>query len=205
MPAGQLFIISSPSGGGKSTILEQVMADLPGLSFSVSHTTRQPRANETEGREYHFVDREHFIRMRDQGKFLEWAEVHGNLYGTSIEAVQDMLDSGLDVILDIDIQGARQIKNNKDLRPISIFIIPPSLAELERRLTERATDNPEAIDLRLKNAVGEMVDTSSYDHVIVNDDLDEAVSLVKAVILSERSRNRRGFSGLALPEILPAD
>ena len=143
--------------------------------------------------------------MRSEGIFVEWAEVHDNLYGTSINAVKEMLDSGVDVILDIDIQGARQIKDHKDLRAVSIFVIPPSLAELERRLTERATDRLETIALRLKNAIGEMADTSHYDHVIVNDDLENAIALVKAVILSERSRGRRGFSGQPLPEILPAD
>ncbi len=206
MPTGQLFIVSAPSGGGKTTILKQVMADLPALSFSVSHTTRPPRQNETDGHDYYFTDRAHFKQMRDQQKFLEWAEVHGNLYGTSLNSVTEQLAAGTDVILDIDVQGARQVKEAKDLRPISIFIIPPSLAELERRLTGRAADQHEreAIKLRLANAIKEMADISRYDHLIVNDQLDEAIEMVKGVILAERSRGRRTFSGLPLPEIIPA-
>jgi guanylate kinase len=206
MPTGQLYIVSAPSGGGKTTILKQVMADLPALSFSVSHTTRPPRQNETDGHDYYFTDRTHFKQMRDQQKFLEWAEVHGNLYGTSLNSVTEQLDSGIDVILDIDVQGARQVKENANLKPISIFIIPPSLAELERRLTGRAADQHEreAIKLRLANAVKEMADISRYDHLIVNDELDEAIEMVKGVILAERSRGRRAFSGFPLPETIPA-
>jgi guanylate kinase len=204
MSTGQLYIVSAPSGGGKTTILKQVMADLPALSFSVSHTTRPPRQNETDGHDYHFTDRARFSQMRDQQKFLEWAEVHGNLYGTSLNSVTEQLAAGTDVILDIDVQGARQVQEATDLRPISIFIIPPSLAELERRLTGRAADQHEreAIKLRLDNAVREMADINRYDHLIVNDELNEAVAMVRAVILAERSRVRRAFSGLPLPAIL---
>jgi len=203
MSTGQLYIVSAPSGSGKTTILKQVMVELPALSFSVSHTTRPPRKNETDGRDYYFTDRDNFTRMRDERKFLEWAEVHGNLYGTSLNSVTEQLASGIDVLLDIDVQGARQVREATDLRPISIFIIPPSLAELERRLSGRGTDQRETIDLRLENAVREMTDISLYDHLIVNDHLSEAIAMVKAVILAERSRERRAFSGSPLPEIVP--
>ena len=202
---GQLYIISAPSGGGKTTILKQVMADLPALSFSVSHTTRAPRKNELDGRDYYFIDRDLFSQMRDERQFLEWAEVHTNLYGTSLSSVTEQLASGIDVILDIDIQGARQVRETEDLQPISIFILPPSMAELEKRLTARAADQREreAIKLRLGNAAREMADISQYDHLIVNDDLNEAITMVKAVILADRSRQRRSFSGDHLPEIIP--
>jgi len=203
MPTGQLFIVSAPSGAGKTTILKQVIAELPALSFSVSHTTRPPRANEIEGRDYYFTARDRFEHMRAEGKFLEWAEVHGNLYGTSLVSVTEQLATGIDVILDIDVQGARQVREAEDLRPVSIFINPPSLAELERRLSGRGTDPRETIDLRLENAVREMADIGRYDHLIVNDELSEATTMVKAVVLAERSRIRRAFSGRSLPEIVP--
>ena len=181
---GQLFIISAPSGAGKTTILRQVMADLPGLAFSVSHTTRAPRPGEVNGRDYHFVDRPSFERLRSAGDFLEWAEVHTNLYGTSRSAVADQLAAGLDVILDIDVQGARQIRGIPGLAALSLFILPPSLAELEKRLSGRGTDSPEVVRLRLENALREITACGDYDHRIINDRLAEAVEMVQAVILS---------------------
>ena len=202
MISGQLFIVSAPSGAGKTTILKPVMADLPALSFSVSHTTREPRAGEIDGRDYHFIDRTDFARMRDNHEFLEFAEVHGNLYGTSLQAVIEQLESGTDVILDIDVQGARQIKGNKDISPATIFIVPPSMAELKKRLTGRATDSEETIRLRLENATREMASLAMYDHVIINDELDEAIEMVKAVILAARSRAKRNRSGAPVPEFM---
>lgn len=198
--SGQLFIISAPSGAGKTTILRQVMAELPGVAFSVSHTTRAPRAGEVNGRDYHFVDRQSFERLRASGDFLEWAEVHTNLYGTSRSAVADQLAAGLDVVLDIDVQGARQVRAVPGLTPISIFILPPSLAELEKRLSGRGTDGAEVIRLRLENAIREISESTGYDHRIINDKLDEAVEMVKAVVLAARSRAGRSRSGAPLPE-----
>ncbi|HSH14078.1 MAG TPA: guanylate kinase [Desulfurivibrionaceae bacterium] len=197
---GQLFIISAPSGAGKTTILRQVMAELPGLAFSVSHTTRAPRAGEVNGQDYHFVDRGTFERLRATGDFLEWAEVHTNLYGTSRSAVAGQLAAGLDVILDIDVQGARQVRTIPELAAISLFILPPSLAELENRLSGRGTDAPEVIRLRLENAILEISESTGYDHRIINAKLDEAVEMVKAVILAARSRTDRGWNGEPLPE-----
>ncbi|MEN8134401.1 MAG: guanylate kinase [Thermodesulfobacteriota bacterium] len=202
MISGQLFIISAPSGAGKTTILKPVMADLPALSFSISHTTRAPRTGEIDGRDYHFVNRTAFARMRDNHEFLEFAEVHGNLYGTSLKAVIDQLESGTDLILDIDVQGVRQIKGNKDISPITIFIVPPSLAELRKRLTGRATDSEETISLRLDNAIREIASLAMYDHVIINDELDEAIEMVKAVILAARSHAKRNRSGAPVPEFI---
>lgn len=202
MISGQLFIISAPSGAGKTTILKPVMAALPSLSFSVSHTTRAPRAGEIDGRDYHFVNRADFARMRDNHEFLEFAEVHGNFYGTSLKAVTEQLASGTDVILDIDVQGARQIMANKDIKPVTIFIVAPSMAELKKRLSGRATDSEETIRLRLENAIREMASLDMYDHVIINDELDEAIEMVKAVILAARSRAKRNRSGAPVPEFL---
>lgn len=202
MSSGQLFIISAPSGAGKTTILKPVMADLPALSFSVSHTTRAARTGELDGRDYHFVSMADFIKMRDNNDFLEFAEVHGNCYGTSLQAVIEQLESGIDVILDIDVQGAKQIKDNQDINPVTIFIVPPSMAELKKRLTGRATDSEETIQLRLENATREMASMAMYDHIIINDKLDEATEMVKAVILAIRSRTKRDRSGSPLPEFM---
>lgn len=198
--SGQLFIISAPSGAGKTTILGRVMTELPGLAFSVSHTTRPPRAGEVDGRDYHFVDRPTFERLRAAGDFLEWAEVHNNLYGTSRSAVAGQLAAGSDVILDIDVQGARQVRQLPELAPVSLFILPPSLVELEKRLSGRGTDKPEVIRLRLENAAREIGQCGGYDHRIINDQLEEAVEMVKAVILAARSRSGRDRSGRPLPE-----
>lgn len=165
---GTVFILSAPSGGGKSTILKRVMAAVPGLVFSVSHTTRQPRPNEQNGRDYHFVARREFLEIRDQDPsgFLEWAEVHGNMYGTSRHSVQQQLFDGLDVVLDIDVQGARQLRNELD--SVSVFIAPPSLGELEKRLRRRGTEEEHILQLRLQNAKKELKATVEYDYLIIS-------------------------------------
>lgn len=195
MSIGRLFVISAPSGAGKTTLLREVMAKTPGLAFSVSHTTRKPRPNEENGHDYHFVDRNEFEEIRAQGVFLEWAEVHGNLYGTSLPAAQQELDLGFDVVLDIDVQGAESIKKSGLIDAVSIFIAPPSMVELERRLRGRATDNEETITLRLVNAAKEIEEAKKYEYLIVNDTFDEAIELLRAVILAERARGHRLPSG----------
>lgn len=195
MKGGQLFIISAPSGSGKTSVVKGVMATLPGLAFSVSHTTRQPRALEENGVDYFFTDRAGFLAMRDSHAFLEWAEVHGNLYGTSQAAVRNQLARGIDIILDIDIQGARQLRENLELHPVFIFIAPPSRQELERRLIGRGTESSESIELRCRNALAEMADLDLYDYLIVNDKLDEAITMLRSIIIAERSRSRRLLSG----------
>ena len=146
---GDLFVISAPSGAGKSTLCHRLMEETPGVAFSVSHTTRAPRKGEVDGVDYHFVSKEQFMHMVEQEEFLEWAEVHGNCYGTSRSAVTAMLENGQDVLLDIDVQGAMQVR---DVFPESvlIFILPPSLQVLERRLRNRGTDTEETIRLRLE-------------------------------------------------------
>jgi guanylate kinase len=172
------------------------MADLPGLAFSVSHTTRPRRQGEEDGFDYHFVSRKTFqkILSSDSSGFLEWAEVYGNLYGTSREEVVKQIDTGKDVILDIDVQGAIQVQQSAD--PVSIFVSPPSMKELERRLRHRGTENEKELKVRLENAVKELALSSRYDYFIVNDRLDDAVESLRAIIISERSRRRRSPAGL---------
>jgi guanylate kinase len=190
-----LIVLSAPSGCGKTTLLKRVMADLPGLVFSVSHTTRAPRAGEKEGRDYFFVSREEFASLRDcrPSGFLEWAEVHGNLYGTGREGVERQRAGGLDVILDIDVQGAAQVRASSD--PVTVFIAPPSLDELGRRLRGRGTEDEKTIALRLAGAEKEMQAAKDYKYLIVNDDLDEAVESLRCVLIGERLRRRRNRAG----------
>ena len=190
-----LFVLSAPSGCGKTTMLRRVMEMLPGLAFSVSHTTRAPREGEVDGRDYHFVSREEFMALRDRqpSGFLEWAEVHGNFYGTGRDEVERQLAAGLDVILDIDVQGAAQVRENAE--PVTIFIAPPSLDELARRLRGRGTEDEATLSLRLANAAKEMEAAGSYDYLIVNDDLDQAVDSLRSVFVAERLKRRRLWNG----------
>jgi guanylate kinase len=195
MSRGKLFVISAPSGAGKSTLLKRLLAELPNLAFSVSHTTRAPRRGESNGREYHFIDRPTFAGMRTDQAFLEWAEVHGNLYGTSRAAIEAQQAKGLDVFLDIDVQGARQLRDYGQPEAIFLFIAPPSWDELEKRLRGRGTDPEETVQLRLNNARHEMEDADRYDYLVVNDQLDEAVEVLRAVIIAERCKARRNPNG----------
>ncbi len=151
-----------------------------------------------EGRDYFFVSSDEFSRRRQRGDFLEWAEVHGNLYGTSRQAVTDRLAQGQDCVLDIDVQGARQLREHRDLNPVFVFIAPPSLTELERRLTGRQTESAATLALRLANARTELAALDLYDYVIVNDDLSQAQTLLAALILERRARGRRGYDGRPL-------
>jgi guanylate kinase len=197
MSNGILLVLSAPSGCGKTTILRQVMADLPGLAFSVSHTTRQPRPGEEDGRDYHFVTPEQFRAIRDEqpSGFLEWAEVHGNFYGTSRADVETRLTAGMDVVLDIDIQGGVQIRRNAE--PVTVFIAPPSLTELEQRLRGRGTETEQSLNIRLANAEKEMQAAPDYTYLVVNDQLDQAVLALQAIIIAERCRRRRNPDGTA--------
>jgi guanylate kinase len=195
MQHGILFIISAPSGTGKTTILKKTLAAMDNIAFSVSHTTRSPREDEQEGVAYHFVDKDTFAAMRRQGLFLEWAEVHGNLYGTSIDSVRTATEKGVDIILDIDVQGALLVNEKSEDENVSIFIVPPSLAELKRRLTGRSSETKADIAARLENAEEEMKSIGRYDYVIINDTVERAVKVMKSIIIAERSRKRRGLSG----------
>lgn len=199
MVRGLLLVVSAPSGAGKSTLLARVMARIPGLAFSVSHTTRKPRVGEVPGRHYHFIERTRFEEMIVANLFLEWASVHNNFYGTSLQSVADQLADGLDVILDIDVQGAAILRRNTAMVDAQIFIAPPGLVELERRLRSRATEDEESIRLRLENARSEMQSADDYDYLIVNDQLDAAVDLLCAIIVAERAKARRLPSGQPIP------
>jgi len=198
MTFGNLFIISAPSGTGKTTILKKIIATMDNVGFSVSHTTRTPRSVEQDGIDYFFVDIDTFVDMKQQGLFLEWAEVYGNLYGTSSRAVAEATEKGLDIILDIDVQGGRQIKEKLGDKGIFVFIAPPSLEELARRLAGRSTEPEEVIAVRLQNAREEMKSINQYDYVIINDTIAEAVKVLKSIIIAERSKKRRGLSGAPL-------
>ena len=195
MKNGNLFIISAPSGTGKTTILKRVIVELKNIVFSVSHTTRSPRLGEEKDVDYFFVDKSTFVTMQDQGLFLEWAEVHGNLYGTCSNTVQAITEQGIDIILDIDVQGARQLMDKLKNKGVFVFISPPSLHELEKRLVNRGTESDSVIATRLNNAHDEMKSLEYYDYVIVNDRVDQAVDELKSIIIAERSRKRRGISG----------
>lgn len=190
-----LLVLSAPSGCGKTTIVNRVMRNLPGLVFSVSHTTRLPRAGEQDGVQYHFVDQAAFLAIRDQHPtgFLEWAEVHGNFYGTSAAEVERHQQAGADVLLDIDVQGAAQVCQRAN--PVTIFIAPPSLTVLEQRLRGRGTEDEATVAMRLNNARKELACVNAYDYLIINDRLDEAVESLRSIIIAERSRRRRNPSG----------
>lgn len=189
---GNIYIFSGPSGVGKSSIIKELMADISGLGYSVSHTSRPPRHNETNGVDYHFVSEDTFRRMIDDRAFVEWATVYDHFYGTSAQGLRSQTETGLDVILDIDSQGAKNIRSLfKD--SVLIYILPPSLETLKLRLRSRATDNTDVIENRYKEAVNDLKNCAWYDYLIINDDLVKAVSEVKAVILSNRCRNSRMY------------
>jgi len=185
-----LIIISSPSGGGKGTIIKEVLEALPDVGYSISLTTRPPRFGEEEGRHYHFVTKRQFEDEIANDTFLEYAEVHGNYYGTSRSQTERITNEGRDVILEIDVQGALQVMEK--LRPaVSIFIMPPSFDVLKARLTSRATENNEDLELRLRNSHDEIEQFERFDYVVVNDQVAIAARKVVAIILAERQRRDR--------------
>ena len=184
---GQVLVVCAPSGTGKSTLIEMLRQEYPNFGFSVSYTTRPPRGQEQNGREYNFVSRETFVAMRSRGEFCEWAEVHGNYYGTATKPVSDMLDAGKDVLFDIDVQGAKQLKKTF-YKGTFVFLLPPSREELVRRLEGRGTDSAESIARRLGNAAGEMEQAEFFDYWVVNDKLDMAYQELRAVYLAGRCK-----------------
>lgn len=180
--SGRLIVLSGPSGVGKDTVLVELFRRDPRLRYSVSYTTRPPRPGELDGVSYSFVDRPTFEAMAAAGEFLEWAEVHGYLYGTSLRRVVDHLARGEDVVLKIDVQGAGRVRRRVEGNAIFLFLEPPSLGELQRRLTLRRTEDAATRDLRMDNALAELAEAEHYDHRIVNDDLDRAVAEILAII-----------------------
>ncbi len=184
-PIGQLFVLSGPSGVGKSSLREGVRKRLPGLAYSISYTTRPPRQGEKEGKDYHFVSLETFLAMKESGAFVEWAQVHGSYYGTSLEQLSKHLQDRRDVLLEIDVQGAHKIKEQFP-QACFIFVLPPDDETLEKRLMERGTEQGEDIEERLENSSRELLEASWYDYTIINDVLEEAVEELAAIILSAR-------------------
>ncbi|MBN1849989.1 MAG: guanylate kinase [Deltaproteobacteria bacterium] len=187
---GWIYVISGPSGVGKSTMIRELRSQCEGLGYSVSHTTRSPRADETNGINYHFVDTDIFQKMIHNGAFVEWAKVYDEYYGTSFSGLREQSDQGLDVILDIDSQGAKNIKNHFR-ESVLIYVLPPSITVLQKRLKERATDDAKTIHARFQKAAKELQNCVWYDYIILNDDLIKAVDELKSIIISHRCRTDR--------------
>ncbi|PQA85654.1 guanylate kinase [Hyphococcus luteus] len=193
---GLMFILSSPSGAGKTTLAERLLEKDDEMVLSVSATTRQRRPGEAHGKDYYFVSEEEFTRMRDEGEFLEWANVFGHYYGTPRSLVEDVLRQGKDVLFDIDWQGAQQLDEVAGEDVVKVFILPPSREELERRLRQRAQDPEDVVQRRMAKADAEMSHWAEYDYVIVNYDLDESEELLRSILFAERLKRRRQI-GLA--------
>lgn len=191
---GLALVLCAPSGAGKSTLVKRLLEEFPDFSFSVSHTTRSPRTGEEDGRDYRFLDRARFEVLRDEGHYAEWAEVHGNLYGTPVEPVRMEMEKGRDMLFDIDVQGAAQLRESLP-EGVYVFILPPSRLELERRLRGRGKDSEVVVAKRLANAREELGQAEGFDHLVVNDDLDRAYDELRAVYLAGRTRpaNRPGL------------
>ncbi len=187
MTPGSLFIVTAPSGAGKTTLVKLLLDHDSNVRQSVSYTTRAPRAGEVDGVAYHFIDVRTFVAMRERGEFLEWAEVHGNFYGTSRVWLEEQMNSGHDMLLEIDWQGAQQVRS-RYADAVGIFIMPPSMAELENRLTKRGLDSDEVIQRRVAAALGEMRHVGEFDFVIINNNLQLALGELRAAVLASRLR-----------------
>jgi guanylate kinase len=189
---GLVFVISAPSGTGKTTLVKEVIQQLPGLQFSVSFTTRLPRPNEREGEDYHFVSHAVFQRMVEKNEFLEWAEVLGNRYGTPRPDLKKLESEEIDLILDVDTQGAKKAMKGID-QPILIYLLPPSLKVLRERLLNRGVDSLEMVKFRLSNARKDIEEAYWYHYVIVNDRIGDAIEKLKSIIISERCRRNKNL------------
>ncbi len=189
---GLVFIVSAPSGTGKTTLVRRVMEELPGLRFSISYTTRSPRANERDGVDYHFVSKDLFQEMVQKGLFLEWAEVLGHYYGTPMVDGKALEAQGMDLILDIDPQGAKQAKERLG-QAILIFLLPPSLEVLRERLVGRGLDSAETIQFRLTHAKRDLEEAHWYHHLIVNDRIEESIEALKSIIIAERLKKEASY------------
>ena len=187
---GGLIVVSAPSGAGKTTLCRRLLEALPGLAFSVSHTTRPPRSGERSGVDYHFVGRAEFEGKRAAGEFLEWAVVGGELYGTSAVAVETSLAEGLDVLLDVDTQGAAAVRRLKP-EAVLVFILPPGPEALRARLLARGSESEEGLERRLRLAAAEVARASEYDYQVINDDLDAAFDRLRAIVVASRCRTAR--------------
>jgi len=186
----QLFVISGPSGAGKSSIVNALLGRIEGLVYSISHTSRKPRGREKNGIEYHFVDTGTFNRMIEAGAFVEWAKVYDDFYGTSFSSLEGQTGSGLDVLLDVDSQGAKNIRKHFE-DSVLIYLLPPSMEILERRLKGRGTDDEGVIKARMERALNDIDNCLWYDYIIINDDLEKAITEARSIIISERCRTAR--------------
>lgn len=187
---GSLFVVSAPSGAGKTTLCKQLVSHISGLKHSTSYTTRVPRSGEIHGREYFFVDDRYFQDLVERNEFVEWAQVYGHRYGTPRTAMVDMMERGIDVLLEIDVQGARQIKKTFD-DAVFVYILPPSIEALRVRLEQRGSDSAEEIQRRLRMVREEMWSYREYDYVVKNDDMKQALVSLESIVLAERSKTKR--------------
>jgi guanylate kinase len=187
---GNLIIITSPSGGGKGTLIKAVLETVPHIGYSVSYTTRSARSGEENGKDYFFVSAEEFERLKSEDEFLEWATVHGNFYGTSKSQVENITAAGYDVILEIDVQGAKAVLERMP-KAVSIFIMPPSFEVLRARLTARNTESQADLEVRLRNSFVEIRDYESFQYVVINEQRDQAAAELQTIVLSERCRTNR--------------
>lgn len=185
-----LVIVSSPSGAGKTTLCHKLLSEFTDLRFSTSHTTRKPRQGEVNGQDYHFVSDAEFEEMIENDLFLEWAWVHGNRYGTARAEIRAAAHQGNDLIFDVDFQGARQISEQYE-GAVRVFVLPPSIEELQRRLRARGTENPESLDTRFKAALQEIAQHDIFDYLVVNDNLEVAYDQLRSIIIAERVRHER--------------
>ncbi len=188
--SSSLFIVSGPSGTGKTTLCKELIKSIPDLSFSISYTTRPPRKNEVAGKDYNFVSPDKFKAMIANGEFAEWAEVYGHLYGTSRKSIEQALDKGLDLLFDLDCQGAQQLKKIYP-QGIGIFLLPPSFSELEKRMKKRSTDSPETIRNRLSKACQEISEAKNYDYIVINDVFSETLHILQSIIIAEKHRSKK--------------
>ncbi len=187
---GNFFIVSAPSGAGKTSLCQKLTSIVPNIRHSVSYTTRAPRSGEVNDRDYTFLSEDEFRAMAKRNEFAEWAKVHGHLYGTSRKRLEELREKGIDVILDIDTQGARKIRKHYN-DGVYIFILPPSMEALRERLEKRMSNSPEEIELRMRRASAEIKDYKSYDYVIVNNDFSDALTELKAIVLAENRKTNR--------------
>ena len=194
---GNVFVVSAPSGAGKTSLVKALIDQSEGIAVSISHTTRSKRPAEIDGKDYHFISEREFEIMRDNGGLLEWAEVHGNYYGTPFEPVQAAMDEGRDMLFDVDWQGALQMFEAARADIVSVFILPPSMEELRSRLIRRAEDTEEVINKRLENSRVEMQHWDEYDYPLINDDLDACFADVKAILRAERMRRERRAAAMS--------
>ena len=189
-PGGFLLVLSGPSGAGKGTLVERLVAARPECTFSISATTRPRRSTEQDGVQYEFVSREEFERRRSAGQFLEWATVHDHLYATPVRFVDEQVRAGRVVVLDVDVQGGASVRRARQ-DAVSVFVYPPSIDALRQRLLKRATDAPAVVETRLRNAPGELAEWREYDYLVMNDNLEQAVARLTAIVDAERARVRR--------------